>query len=153
MKIKPLLLVFAVMSLAHAAAARDEQSTFNATASHRARTQWNTDPKYWERVLREPKEFSDLQIGRSDYMVSGPLVEGLRRRRSSPDLSLGKRLLRLPVVRLLVPLPMASPPGGGRYFLWGESSRPWTMVAEGAVAGDLSNPMTHEARSLISISR
>lgn len=149
-----LLLLFAIsLEVTGVSSAGDVQSLFNATPTPKAQTQWNTDPKYWERVLRETKELPDVKLGKSDYVISGPLVDGLRRRRSSPDLSLGKRILRLPILCLFVPGPMPSPPGGGRYFLWGESSRPWTAVAEGAAAGDLSNPVTHEARSLISISR
>lgn len=153
MKAKLCLLFTLLLATTGVAFARDESSHLTATTSPKAQTHWNTDPKYWERVLRTPKDLPDVKLGRSDYVISGPLVDALRRRRSSPDLSLGKRILRLPIVRLFVPLPMPSPPGGGRYFLWGESSRPWTAVAEGAAAGELSNPVTHEARSLISISR
>jgi len=153
MKAKTIFSVFALFSLAGAAFGRDETSAFNVFTTPKAQTQWNTDPKYWDPVLREPKEFPDLKLGKSDYMISGPLIDGLRRRRSSPDLNLGKRILRLPILCPFVPGPMPSPPGSGRYFLWGESSRPWTSVAEGAAAGELSNPATHEARSLISISR
>jgi hypothetical protein len=149
-----LLLLFTVsLGVAGVASARDEPSPFRATTTPKAKTQWNTDPKYWERVLRVPKEFPDVKLGRSDFVISGPLIDGLRRRRSAPDLSRGQRFLRLPIVRLFVPGPMPSPPGGGKYFLWGESSRPWSALAEGAAAGDLSNPVTHQARSLISISR
>ena len=129
------------------------QSSYSADASSKPPTSWNTDPKYWEKVLREPKEFPDVKIGKCDYTISGPLVDGLRRRKLTGNPSLGKRLLNLPVVRLFVPQPMPSPPGGGRYFLRGESSRPWTAVAEGALASDPSNPVTREARSLISIGR
>ena len=152
MKAKLLLFLTVALNAGGDVSARDEQSHFTTTTPQ-AQTQWNTDRKYWERVLREPKELPDVKIGKSDFVISGPLIDGLRRWRSSPDLSLGKRILRLPIVRLFVPLPMPSPPGGGRYFLWGESTRPWTAVAEGAVAGDLSTPVNHEARSLISISR
>jgi hypothetical protein len=152
MNAKSLLLLTVSLGVAGVAFARDTQSSFN-TATPTAQTQWNTDPKYWERFLHGANESPVVKLGKSDYVISGPLVDGLRRRRSSPDLSRGQRFLRLPIVRLFVPLPMPSPPGGGRYFLWGESSRPWSAVAAGAAAGDLSNPVTHEARSLISLSR
>ena len=154
MKARLLLLLTISFGAADAAFAREEPSHFNSTTTTpKAQTQWNTDPKYWERVLRAPKDLPDLKIGKSDYVIGGPLIDGLRRRRPAPDLSRGQRFLRLPIVRLFVPQPMPSPPGGGRYFLWGESSRPWTAIAEGAAAGELSNPITHEAPSLISISR
>jgi len=150
---KLLWLLTVLLGVAGVAAAQNEPSLLNTTTPE-AQTPWNTNPKYWERVLRESKDSPVVKLGKSDYFISGPLVEGLRRHRSSPDLSRGQRFLRLPIVRLFVPLPMPSPPGGGKYFLWGESSRPWTAIAEGAAAGALSNPLTHEARaSLIGISR
>lgn len=112
---------------------------------------WNTNPAHWERMLDQHKASTALQIGRSDFTLSGPLVDGVRRSRTTDERSLGKRLLGLPVVRLFVPLPMPSPPGGGRYLLWGESDRPWTSVAQGVPARDPA--VTHEARALISVSR
>jgi len=153
MNAKSLFLLTVSLGAAGVASARDEPSHFDTTTTPQAQTQWNTDPKYWERVLQLSKELPDAKLGRSDFVIRGPLVDGLRRLRSTPDLSRGQRFLRLPIVRLLVPRPMPSPPGGGRYFLWGESSRPWSAIAGGGAAGDQSNPVTHEARSLISISR
>lgn len=112
---------------------------------------WNTNPAHWERMIEQRKTSSALQIGKSDFTITGPLVDGVRRKRTTGERSLGKRLLGLPIVRLFVPLPMPSPPGGGRYLLWGESDRPWVSVAQGVPAGDPA--VTHEARALISVSR
>lgn len=153
MKTARLLVVMASLVVAGIAPAGDAPSTHNVRISPQAQTPWTTDPKYWESTLREPKEYRDLRIGRSDFVIRGPFVDALRRRRPSSDPSPGRRFLRLPVVRLFVPQPMPSPPGGGRYFLWGEGSRPWSTLAEGAAAGDLSNPVTREARPLFWISR
>ncbi len=153
MKTRPFVILGALLVGASLAARADEESSYSVSGSAKAQSQWNTDPRYWEKVLHESKEFPDVKLGKSDFTVGGPLVDGLRRRKSSPDLSLGKRFLRLPIVRLFVPQPMPSPPGGGRYFVWGDSSRPWTALAEGVVAADPSNPLTREPRSLISIRR
>lgn len=112
---------------------------------------WNTNPAHWERMIEQRKTTSALRIGKSDFTITGPLVEGLRRQRSTGPRSLGKRLVSLPIVRWFVPGPMPSPPGGGRYLLWGESDRPWASVAQGVPAGDPA--VTHEARALISVSR
>jgi hypothetical protein len=107
---------------------------------------------HWERVLREKSEPAGVQLGKSDYIVSGPLVDALHRKKAPADRSLGRKLLGLPVVRLFVPQPMPSPPGGGKYFRWGESDRPWVDIASGAPGGN-SNPVTHESRNnLFSVS-
>lgn len=154
MKAKPVVFFAALMMVVTTAPAGEEPSRYGVVGTPRAQTQWNTDPKYWEHVLREPKHMPDLKLGKSGYTVNGPLADGLRRRRSSPDLSLGKRILRLPVIRLFVPgMPDMPPAGGGKYFLWGESDRPWSAIAEGSSAASRHNEVTHEARSLISVSR
>jgi hypothetical protein len=153
MNVKLSLLLAVSFGIAGAVFAGDESSLFDTTSPAQARTERNTDQLYWERALRESKELPDVKLGKSDYVINGALVNGLRRGRSSPDLSLGKRILRLPIIRLFVPDPMPSSPDGGRYWLWGESSRPWTALAEREAAGDLSNPVTHEAHTLIFISR
>jgi hypothetical protein len=149
-----LLLPAILLALAPFAQAEDPQPKHGVSTSASGGTEWNTNPAYWERALSEKRASPELRIGKSGFVVRGPVVEGIRRQQSSGDRSRGKRLLGLPIVRLFVPQPMASPPGGGKYFCWGESDRPWTAIAQGAAAGDLSNPVRHEARtSLISISR
>ena len=153
MKMK-LLLPAILLALAPFAQAEDPQPKYGVATSTPGRTEWNTNPAYWERALSEKRVSPEVRLGKSGFVIRGPVVEGFRRQRSAGDRNLGKRLLGLPIVRLFVPQPMASPPGGGKYFCWGESDRPWTAIATGAVAGDLSNPVRHEARtSLISISR
>lgn len=85
--------------------------------------------------------------------MSGPLIEGVRGKRQSSDASLGQKFLALPVVNLLVPQRMPSPPdSGGSYFAWRNSNRSWTEIASGAVAGSSSNPAYNEPKtSLISL--
>jgi hypothetical protein len=146
-----ILLALAPFAQAEAPQPKDGVSTSTSTPG---RVEWNTNPAYWERALSEKRVFPELRLGKSGFVIRSPVVEGFRRQRSAGDRSLGKRLLGFPIVRLFVPQPMASPPGGGKYFRWGESDRPWTAIAQGSAAGDLSNPVRHEARtSLISIGR
>ena len=154
MNVKLLLPVFLV-TLAFFARAEDSKPKYGVATSPKAETGWNTNPAYWERVLGQKRDAPELRIGKSGFVMSGPLLEGVRRQRSSGDRSVGKRLLGLPIVRLFVPGPMPSPPGGGQYLRWGESDRPWIAIAEGGAPGSsTSNPVTHEARtSLISIVR
>jgi hypothetical protein len=116
-------------------------------------TSWNTNPAHWERMIEQRKTSSALRIGKSDFTISGPLVDGLRRKRFTGERSLGKRLLGLPVVRLFVPQPMPSPPGGGRYFCWGERAESWSSISKApAPLGNTDNPIHHEAvGTLISI--
>jgi len=117
------------------------------------RSNWNTNPVYWERMLEQHKASSAIQIGKSEFTLSGPLVDGVRRKRTPGERSLGKRLLGLPVVRLFVPLPMPSPPGGGRYLLWGERDQSWASFSRApAPLGNTDNPIHREVSgSLISV--
>ena len=125
------------------------------STSSNSRTEWNTNPAYWERVLTEKHDSPGLRVGKSSWVVQGPIIERMRRQRPSGGRSAGERLLGLPIVRLLVPQPTPPPPGGGKYLRWGESDRPWVVIAQGAAPGGSSgNPVTHEARSsLISFGR
>ena len=149
------LLPATLLALAALAQAEVSPPKSGVATSTTARTEWNTNPAYWERVLIQKGEAQGLRIGLGDWRVKGAIIEGLHRERSTGDRSAGQRLLGLPIVRLLVPQPMAPPPGGGRYFRWGESDRSWVAIAQGAApANSSSNPLTHEARtSLISIGR
>ena len=150
-----LLLPATLLALATLAQAEDSQTKTGVSTSATPRTEWNTDPAYWERVLVQKNESQGLRLGKSGWVAKGPVVDGLRRRRSMSDRSAGERFLGLPVVRLFVPQPAPLPPSGGKYFSWGESDRPWVAIATGAAPGSASsNPVTHEARtSLISIVR
>jgi hypothetical protein len=107
-----------------------------AAASLRPATNWDADSKLWKDLLTGRTHSSVIRIASSDFVVSGPVIEGFRPRRFTGDRSLGQKLLGLPIVRLVVPQPMPVPPGGGgKYFAWGESRRSWTAIAAGAPAG------------------
>ena len=82
-----------------------------------------------ESVIREPVESSSLRLGKSDWVLSGPAVDSVRFHEPKKKRSGGIRIRELPIVRLLVPKPMPSPSGEGKYFRWRESSRPWASIA------------------------
>ena len=149
------LLFLATLALAALAQAEDSPVKSGVASAANARTEWNTNPAYWERVLSQKNDSQGLRIGKSSWVIKGPINDGLRRQRSTGDRSTGERLLGLPIVRLFVPQPAALPPGGGGYLRWGENDRPWIAIAGGSALGsDSSNPVTHEARtSLVSIGR
>jgi hypothetical protein len=154
MKAKMSVFMAATLAFVSAAAAAEEQSSHQASTSADSSLKWNTDPNYWKQVLRSPKDEASVKIGKGEYKVRGPLIDGIRRsKRTAEDRSLGRRLLSLPIVRWFVPQPMPNPPGGGKYFLWGESDKPWASVAGGGAASTGNPAVTHEAASLISIGK
>ena len=113
------------------------------------------NPAQSESVITEGFDSSKLRLGKGDWVISGPLVDGLHRRHPTGDRHIRQRILDLPIIQLLVPKPMPSPPGGGRYFLWGESSRPWASISSGPRrAGSHDNPLYLEGGcNLISVNR
>jgi hypothetical protein len=154
MNVKLLFLpIFSALALF--ARAGEPPAELDTPASFKAATGWHTDPKHWDQLLRERNDSPGLRIGKSDFAISGSIIEGLRSRRSSLDRNLGQKLLSFPVVRLFVPQRMPSAPGGGgKYFAWGQSSRPWASIASGSSPGSALNLIKHEPQnSLISIGR
>jgi len=81
-----------------------------------------------ERVLRKVERQEGLRLGQSDNVVRSPILEGLIPRPAPPDASLGQKFLNLPIVRWFVPLPMPEPPGGGKYFKWGDRTESWRDI-------------------------
>ena len=112
------------------------QSKVEATTSSKPETRLNMKPASvnWDQVISQKRETPELKIDNSNYVVSGALVEGLSLQKSSEVRSLGQKILELPIVRLFVPRPTPSPPAGGSYFRWGDSDRPWTAIAQNAIA-------------------
>ena len=74
-------------------------------------------------------DVSMIAIGRSDFALSSPLVDGFRRLPPAENLSRGQRFLRLPIIRLFVPKPESTGGGGGRYFAWRNCPEAWTVAA------------------------
>lgn len=129
--------------------AQSDSAEFNSSIP----PNWNTNPAHWERRLEQRKNSAELRLGKSDWTISGPLVDGMRRKRSTGERSLGKRLLGLPLVRLFVPQPMPSPPGGGPYFRWGQRDQLWASISQApAPLGNTDNPIHRDGGvSLISV--
>ena len=100
-------------------------------------TKWDTNSSLWKNLSTGRTNSSAVRINLGNFELSGPIIEGFRPRRHPTDRNLGQKILDLPVVCLLVPQRMPTPPGGGgRYFAWGKSNRPWTSVAAGAACED-----------------
>jgi len=81
-----------------------------------------------ERVLRKMEKQEGLRLGQSDYVFRSPILEGLIPRPAPDGASLGEKILNLPIVRWFRPLPMPEPPGGGKYFKWGERAESWRDI-------------------------
>lgn len=88
-------------------------------------------PSHSKDFLIKKPESPLVTLGKSDFVVTGPLIEGLRPLGHSADLSPGRKFLRLPIIRLFVPGPMPTPPGTGKYFYWRntDNDEPWTVRA------------------------
>lgn len=115
----------------------DEKPTqptqFDTTSRRKSILDWD-DPEWWQRDWKRDQKFS---IGKSDFEVSGPLVETFRGpRRTWSDLSLGQKIVNLPIVNLFVPQPFQV--GGRRdskYLAWGDKDIPWSAVADRGSGG------------------
>lgn len=124
MNAKPFLLCFIAASTVFAAAAPPRQ--YNATSLQ------SIPFNDWSRLhslLTEKRDSPLITLGKTDFTISSPLIEGFRPLRHSEDLSRGQRFLRLPIIRLFVPGPMEKPPGTGRYFAWRNCDLPWIEAA------------------------
>ena len=90
-----------------------------------------TQTERFQNFLVPRSDIPLITLGKSDFVFSGPLVEGFRRLPHQENLSRGQKFLRLPLVRLFVPKPMPMPPEGGKYFAWrsDQCSLPWTRAA------------------------
>jgi len=150
-----LFLAASLLTLAAIAQAQDSSADSSVTTSAEPRSYWKSRSGDFERLLSPKDDSPRVRLGKSGLAAKGPVVEGIVSKRATGERSLGKRLAELPVVRMVVPQPMAPTPGGGKYFRWGESDRPWIAVAQEATTASTSgNLINHEARtSLISIVR
>jgi len=94
--------------------------------------------RHWDQLLPTNKlETSGIRLGKSDYVFHAPLLEGLLPEKSENP-SLGKRILGLPIIRMIVPLRMPEAPGGGgHYFAWRDKYSPdgWTTASGWSVGG------------------
>jgi hypothetical protein len=126
MNAKLFLLCFGSALTAYAA---DPPAQFNATVF---KPLPHSESERWQNFITPRKDISVIAIGRSDFVFSGPLVQGFRRLPHEENLSRTRRFLRLPVIRLFVPGPMERPPEGGpKYFAWRseQCSLAWPQAA------------------------
>ena len=117
--------------------AEEPVAQFDALAPIHSLPHWN-DPALWEKHLRPKSTASTIALGKSDFVIRGPLVDALRpvRRPVQSERSLGQKLMSLPIMNLFVPQPMPVPPGGDRkYFVWGERAVSWAEQADRDVHG------------------
>lgn len=128
MNVKLFLLCF--VAVASAAAADGPTTTMQLNTTLYPPPQ-SSDSLHAPIVITPKKDMPVIQMGRSDFVFSGPLVQGFRRLPPQEGLSRGQRFLRLPVIRLFVPQPMPNPPETGKYFAWRneECSLSWPEAA------------------------
>ena len=109
-------LLFLASALTALGADTNAQTNFNATARKGIPL---TEAERQKEFLEAKRDAPVVALGKSDFVISGPLVAGFRKLPPAPDLTRAQRFLRLPVIRLFVPGPMERPPGGtGKYFAW-----------------------------------
>lgn len=92
--------------------------------------------RHWDQLLTRPQT-SGTRIGKSDYTFHAPILEGLLPEKLQNP-SLGRRILGLPIIRLIVPQRMPEAPGGGgHYFAWRDkySKDAWTTTAGWSIGG------------------
>lgn len=98
---------------------------------------WN-DPEWWQAMQ---KKDTSMQIGRSDYVVEGPVFRSFRRPRNWSERTLGEKISSLPIVSLFVPQPMPVEQRSIRdlratdYFRWGNHDQPWANIADRPLGG------------------
>ncbi|HWD92300.1 MAG TPA: hypothetical protein VG938_08125 [Verrucomicrobiae bacterium] len=90
-----------------------------------------TESMRLENLLTPRLDLPVIPLGKSDFVLSGPLAYGFRRLPPVENLSRGQKFLRLPLIRLFVPKPMPWPNEGGKYFAWRntDNSLPWELAS------------------------
>jgi hypothetical protein len=128
------LLAVVFVSFALTLRAQEKPQAQFDTSTAKKTLDWD-DPKWWQLMGETRQKSPGVSLGKSDFVVSGPLVDTFRvRPRSGRERSLGEKILDLPIVSLFVPQPMPVSHGTGKYFVWGERDRPWATVAGRSLA-------------------
>jgi hypothetical protein len=127
------LIALALGMFVWALRAEEKPTQFDATTKRKSVLDWD-DPEWWQRDSKHEPKFS---IGKHDFEVSGPLIETFRGpRRTWSDLSLGEKIVNLPIVNLFVPQPFTvGSRRESKYLAWGEKDKPWSDVAEAGRGG------------------
>ena len=124
------LIALVFVSFLHTLEAQERPAQFDASKT--TLPEWSV-PK-WEELL-EPKP-ARLTLGKSDFVMSGALVETFRAPpRSSGDRTLAQKFLSLPIVNMFVPGPMPKVGQGGKYFAWGGREESWSVVSARPASG------------------
>ncbi len=150
-----LLLLTSLAFAATLVSAQEVGSSASASTTNLHSLQWNTNQSHWDRILQEPRPIPELRLGKSGFVIGGPLIETFRGRRLPTDASRGRKFLALPVVNLFVPQRMPQPPGGtGRYFAWRNNTRSWSEIPSPRLGDNVFSPAYNEPQGvLISIRR
>ncbi len=122
----PRALTAAMLTGFLAAVCADEPVQFDAATTTVRPPEMPRLPR-WE-IPVEESGLPPIRLGKSDYVITGPLVDTFRPRLDPPR-TLGRKILALPVVNMFVPAPWPKP-GPTKYFAWGERDVPWSVTAE-----------------------
>lgn len=149
------LLIAVVLAAPLAIFAEEGPATHDFSEPAKATTEWKYNPALWRDLFTEKRDEPTITIGRSDVVIRGPLAETFRRPRSGwSDLSVGQKILSLPIINLFVPMKMPSPPDtGGKYFAWRKrdsGDSPFVSSAA-AASGGFNREVNHEPTGLIQI--
>jgi len=123
-------LFFFVSAFTALAADPAAQAQFNATVLKGIPL---TEAERQKEFIEARRDAPVIALGKSDFVLSGPLVAGFRKLPPQPDLTRAQKFLRLPLIRLIVPGPMENPPGGtGKYFTWRseQCAMAWPQAAD-----------------------
>ena len=102
-------------------------------ASATKKTAESDDAKRRESISRVSR---GVALNKSGLVAQGPLVDAfLTAPRPSGELTLGQKILRLPILNIFVPAPMPKPTRQGKYFAWGERDAPWSAVVDRQLPG------------------
>lgn len=102
------------------------------------------DSRAWQDLLTgHVPSATSVRLGKSDFTLSGPILQGFKPRPRFEDRSLGQQILDLPVVSWVIPQRLDAPQGNAvLYFAWNApSSQPWIAVAGGRPAGSAFSTM------------
>lgn len=128
MHAKAIVIVFAGCALT--LRAQHPPASLGASTEAKSTT---TNPRWEAPVEQRP---APLRLGKSDYTVSGPLVDTFRLQpRLQQERSLGRKILDLPIINMFVPEPWPKTMRQGKYFAWGERDQPWATTVERRPAG------------------
>lgn len=129
MHTKTLVIVFTGCALA----LRAQEPPASLGASTEVKPTTTTNPR-WEVPVEQ--RLPPLKLGKTDYIVSGPLVDTFRLKpRVQQERSLGRKILDLPIINMFVPEPWPKTTRQGKYFAWGERDQPWATTVERRPAG------------------